>query len=1358
MTAIRVWQILRTIPLVLIVAVLCPCIYGKVIYVDDDATGANNGSSWQNACKYLQDALAAAVSGDEIRVAEGAYKPDQKSPAPLPPRRSVLSYSASAGDRIATFQLKNGVTIKGGYAGLDATEPDVRDIDLYETILSGDLNGDDGPSFTNNTENSYHVVTGSGTDGTAVLDGFTIAGGNADGPFPDDRRGGGVYIEAGSPKISNCTFSANVASLDGWPEVWIGGEGGGMYNRYGSPMLIKCTFSGNSAELGGGMCSFESKALSLADCMFSGNSAGNAGGIFGAGSALKLTNCSFMGNAAIHDGGGMSTYGSSPTVVNCTFSGNSAHNGGAMYYNYDSSPTVTNCTFSGNLAGQGRTLACESEKNKYPSDAKINNCILWNGGNEISNADGSTISITYSNVHITGRFPWPGEGNINADPLFVDADGADDVIGTADDDLRLLRGSPCIDAGYNSAIPPGVVTDLDGNPRIISGTVDMGAYESTLRPTPGPRTIHVATTGDDTTGYGSSGNPYRTIQKGIDSAVDGDTVLVADGTYTGDGNRDLDFKGKAITVTSENGAGVTIIDCKGTSADPHRGFYFHSGETLSSVLDGFTIQNGYGRLERWPSETCNVGGGIYCTNSSPTITNNIVTGNTAAYGAGIQCYEHSSPSIDNNIVRGNTAFHDGGGLWLYSRCAATVANNTITENVAVWCGGGVKIDYFSSAKIVNNVISGNSCQQKGGAIYCGNSSPMIINNTIVGNSSENEGGGIYAWGNASPIIVNTVLWGDSPEEIALGGGASITITCSCIQDGWPVQGNISTDPLFVDADGADNVIGTADDNLHLLRGSPCIDTGDNGAIPPGVVTDLNGNPRIVNGTVDMGAYEGGVAPPSNVYHVDAVRGNNGNDGLSLKTAFATIQKGIDTAEDGDTVLVYPGFYREPINFSGKAITVRSAADVAVLEAPADFAVSFHTGEGPDSVLKNFVIRNSFMGIFIAGSSPTICNVTVTGNKSGIEAYAGAQPDISNSILWDNTDSDLFQCQARYSCIERKAEGGGEGNISADPLFVDPDNGDYHLRCERGRYWPEHDVWVLDKVTSPCIDRGDPNADCSDEPMPNGGCINMGAYGGTAYASMSEATWLDGDISRDGVVNMIDLALLAENWLRRREVPPLNQPPEVSITAPADGAVLPYTARTYIKAEATDVDGFVVKVEFFVDGNKIGEDTDSSDGWTIYWSDHAVGEYELMARATDDRGASRDSTTIDISLRPFGRSSRRYKTNIEDLETDLDSVLKLRPVRFQWKTTGHEDIGLIAEEVAQVLGELVVYDGQDRPEAVQYDKLALYLLAVVKAQQQRITALEESETQNKSLTRRVEALEGLLHEHQSVSSAGKEMKR
>ncbi|HUT46800.1 MAG TPA: hypothetical protein VMX36_10980 [Sedimentisphaerales bacterium] len=279
-----------------------------------------------------------------------------------------------------------------------------------------------------------------------------------------------------------------------------------------------------------------------------------------------------------------------------------------------------------------------------------------------------------------------------------------------------------------------------------------------------------------------------------------------------------------------------------------------------------------------------------------------------------------------------------------------------------------------------------------------------------------------------------------------------------------------------------------------------------------------------------GGFGGGTLT-LNYFYVDAVHGSDDNEGLTPGTAFATIRRGIDTATDGDIVRVYPGLYREEVDFLGKALVVQGVtsgtAGVPVLHNPDDFAVSFYSGEGPDSILRNFVIRNNFMAVFIAGSSPTISNLTIVDNRYGIEASAGSEPDISNIISWNNSDSDIFGCRVRYSRVNDA--GAGEGNIDGDPLFVDAENGDYHLRSNRGRYWPEHDIWVLDRVTSPCIDGGDPNADPLDEPMPNGNRINMGAYGGSLQASMSpyQETSLPGQASNP---NPADGAVDVEPWV------------------------------------------------------------------------------------------------------------------------------------------------------------------------------------------------------------------------------------
>ncbi len=165
---------IRLVMSILLLLTLSASIMGKTIYVDDDAAGANDGTSWENAYVYLQDALAATIGGDEIRVAQGIYKPD-------------LGGGNTVGNKRATVHLINNVIIKGGFAGVGELDADVRDVEAYETILSGDLNGNDvtvaNPEDLKDeptrAENSVHVVTGYLTDETTVLDGLVITGGNA---------------------------------------------------------------------------------------------------------------------------------------------------------------------------------------------------------------------------------------------------------------------------------------------------------------------------------------------------------------------------------------------------------------------------------------------------------------------------------------------------------------------------------------------------------------------------------------------------------------------------------------------------------------------------------------------------------------------------------------------------------------------------------------------------------------------------------------------------------------------------------------------------------------------------------------------------------------------------------------------------------------------------------------------------------------------------------------------------------------------------------------------------------------------------------------------------------------------------
>jgi hypothetical protein len=422
----------RNVKIWLVMAVLLSAMAGtsfgeKTIYVDTDATGANDGTSWANAYKFLQDALADADSLPkplEIRVAQGTYRPDETTLHPN-----------GTGDREATFQLINGVTLKGAYAGASSPDPNDRNPGLYETILTGDLNDDDGPDFPNNGENSYHVVTGSGTDNTAVLDGLTVTSGNANGDYRIYlHEGGGCLNRDGRPTLIDCTLMENRAST----------YGGGIYNFRCSPTLINCNFIRNRAgDEGGGIRNYYGTPM-IISCAFISNSAGgDGGGIAGYGSSKPhLTNCLFIGNSAGKDGGGMSNdFGGNSVVVNCTFVRNSAsRKGGGVGNDTNCSPQLTNCILWGNSDSDGIVASAQTYR--------------------------GTPIVNYSCIQNYNESA--GNGNIGEDPLFVDANNGD---------YHLLPDSPCINAGDPDFVGGPNETDIDGEARVMLGRVDMGADE-----------------------------------------------------------------------------------------------------------------------------------------------------------------------------------------------------------------------------------------------------------------------------------------------------------------------------------------------------------------------------------------------------------------------------------------------------------------------------------------------------------------------------------------------------------------------------------------------------------------------------------------------------------------------------------------------------------------------------------------------------------------------------------------------------------------------------------------------------------------------------------------------------------------
>jgi hypothetical protein len=636
---------------------------------------------------------------------------------------------------------------------------------------------------------------------------------------------------------------------------------------------------------------------------------------------------------------------------------------------------------------------------------------------------------------------------------------------------------------------------------------------------------------------------FQKIQEGIDAAADGDTVVVAEGTYA----ENVKFNGKDIVLQSTDplDSGVvegTVISRTGSVVG------FAGTEDGTCILAGFTIRNGNAPFGG------GICGGTEEVRTQANIRNNIITNNRAtANGAGIA---YCDGIIEYNTISNNAAAGDGGGLyWCHGTiqfntisgnsvtsgaggigtgggglayCHGAIQNNTITGNNGRWGGGLILCDgiiqnntisrntaaegaglCLCDALIQNNIIVRNSCSGPfgGGLDHCNG---IIRNNTIAGNSGSG-GSGLFS---CRGTTLNCIIWGNTGSSQIYDAHET---RYSCIE-GWTAggEGNIAADPGFVDSAG---------DDYRLSGTSPCIDKGKNEDWMWQAV-DLGGNPRILKGKssmkVDMGAYEY-VAEPVVVktWHVNA-SAPEGGDGTSWETAFAKIQEGIDAASPGDTVMVRPGTYTENIRFNGKNIVIRSTdalgnravSDTIIEGNEASSVVTFAGTEDETSSLSGFTIRNgsadSGGGIYggslkkptrariennvIAGNSASgdggglaycagpILNNTISGNQGGGLYYCSGS--IHNCIIWGNTDGEQVSQSSipTYSCIEGWTLG-GEGNMDKCPYFASVLDGDYRLLN-----------W------SPCIDRGDPGSPFSAEPEPNGGRINIGAYGNTLEAA------------------------------------------------------------------------------------------------------------------------------------------------------------------------------------------------------------------------------------------------------------------
>lgn len=900
-----------------------------VYHVSNSGDDSNNGFSWVMPIKNLQTALNLATSGDEIWVAQGTYYPDEGT-------------GQNNNDRTSTFTLKDGVKVLGGFIGINgAIIP--RDIETFKTILSGDLDQNDGASATG--QNSYHVVTG---NNNTILDGFTIQNGLADGSGTNENRGGGIFNDNASPTIQNCIVENNA-----------GDQGGGMYNATSSTIIRDVDFIKNSSNFGGAVYNNDA-STTFVNCQFMENSSPQGGAIYNTGTnPNSFTNCIIAGNLATQEGGGIYNIGTPLTLINSTVTGNNATiEGGGLYL-------------------ENTNLGV------------IQNTIIWNNmANSVTNLASSTLTTTnstmsYANSLIENFTPENQGGTVgiiaNGSPNFLQNLEPSTAPMSAGN-FRLNLNSIALDVGDNSLNTEN--QDILGNTRIQNTTIDLGAIEGAFA-----RRYFVSKDAgnDNNAGFSWSG-ALQNVQTAISLAGNGDEIWVAKGTYypdEGTGQIDNDrastfilkdevalyggFSGVETDLGERNiEANETILsgdleqDDSGTPSGNNAYHVVSNGNTFSksTIINGFTIKAGLadGTMDRdkrgggiilescdlvislckiQGNEASNEGGGIYNESSTVTISTSEFIGNTAPNGGGIYNVFDAAPEIENCLFRGNTAVagagaanrealpnfkncvfemntaNTSGGGMLNDTASGEVINTVFRGNSASSGAGMFNIN-FASPIITNCLFSGNKASGTGGAIENSvDAAPSITNCTISGNSATSDGGGIYNDG-VNINVANSIFWNNEANGVTNSMSASVfesnssttTFTTSLVANFSVQSGVISnSDPTFIgeiNPTTAPDVSG----NFRLLTNSIALNMGTNGSNTQ--TLDLDGNTRIQDTTIDLGAYEGTttVTTWQSSSSTDWTLGSNWSSGVPTSAISAIIPVSASVQPEIDAGIVY----------------------------------------------------------------------------------------------------------------------------------------------------------------------------------------------------------------------------------------------------------------------------------------------------------------------------------------------------------------------------------------------------------------------------------------------------------------------
>ena len=749
-------------------------------------------TSWETAATTIQEAIDVASAGDIVLVTNGTY---------------------DIGGVVVHEGLTNRIAITNAITVESVHGPE-------NTLIVGQ-----GPTGDSAIRCAYV-----GAD--AVLSGFTLTNGHtrSSGDFYTERSGGGVWCEPISTILTNCVIIENSADRNG----------GGAYRG------------------------------TLNDCKLVDNTAISWGG----GARMStLNNCILTGNSSIDSGGGGASGG---TLNNCALTGNSAFRGGGVF-----GGTLNNCTLTGNAADDNSGGAYGSE---------LNNCIVYYNSTQLWNANyDESCTLQYT---CTTPLPAGEDNNIADDPLLagpwhlsmksrcieagnivyttgVDIDGDawlnppsigcnEYVVGSATDLLEVS-----VSAQYTQVVP-GVEVDfiggVVGHPSysvwsfddgivvsnrpyvshawerpgtyevefIAFNTMPVGGVAATTLVEVVEKVVHYVNVSNQfpSTPFTSWGTAATTIQEAIDVASAGDVVLVTNGIYdvggvvVHEGLTNRIAITNAITVESVHGPETTLIVGQGPAGNSAVRCAYLGAD---AVLSGFTLTNGHTRYASSTGDdsTEATGGGVWCESISTILTNCVIIGNFADEDAG---GAYRGTLIDCRL-EWNTADFNGGGAH-----SATLFDCTLGCNTAVHWGGGAY-----DATLTDCTLTDNSADLGGGATQA-----TLTNCTVTGNTAEDKGGGV-SFGTLNNCIVffNEAASYDNYYFLT-------DMQYSCITP-LPDDGtnNITSPPLFIDLAGGD---------YRLAATSPCIDAGKNEQWMLDA-TDIEGNPRVRNGTVDMGAHE-----------------------------------------------------------------------------------------------------------------------------------------------------------------------------------------------------------------------------------------------------------------------------------------------------------------------------------------------------------------------------------------------------------------------------------------------------------------------------------------------------------------------